>query len=360
MCFVVGVLTLSGVFIFSGCSEKLYSLEGVNTYFTSKIAKYSNVTISSSDDTLTFSYPSYLSTAINGYTPYNYLDSYYNTMFYNAFDFSAMALPAVSNTSVQVEKDLYDDLYADIDDFVSALASVSNRIDFLAEKVYENQSSLGNTDCLTRLNNLFNAYEDLYQATFSLNATLSNIYYNYYSANPNYDVSSISYSSFSSTNIAVIILSVKNRLTYHISNYTLAYIQQNVTGLGLADEIINSTYKPTSSDTDDHDYNEYTTAIAEVTTTLSDSEATTIYNNETNRLNFYNKAIELYNYQSALNYNTPMYRTASLAIVYNETKNDVNKTEEEELYLSIIDNYVSLIKEYHTALDEMIYIITGS
>ena len=357
---ILCLLLIPGAMIFSACGESGYDLTELYDDYIAIGDHYNNVNISN-DGEIEFDYSvytdsdggHYLQDAISSQYPYVYLDTFYNNLLENSLIFVSNYIDVISVDNLDASESERDALKASLDRFDEALGNTSSAVDELARIVRGNLMSgnITNQTCRAELKVVFDSYDELFSASFELNANVANIYFKYSVPASNTNISTIDISNFDA-------LTVTNYLDgkskSHISNLSFAYVEKFVAGGELSRQLttpIGNQYPSLGED--------YSAYLEEVNSIFDVPDASIGLNitQGANKQTFYNTAIRLYNLQTIMNNDLNMYLYACENLNYVSANVASNLDQQDATNKDIIDNYNIVLTEYTDTLVDIFEIM---
>ena len=236
-------------------------------------------------------------------------------------------------------------------DLDNSLASVENNTKTWAKVVkgaYKENDVSTEHNCLTRYKVVLDQYDDLFLSATNLSNTLSKIYFECALTEANPDVSKVSLSDYDAR---ITISKLDARLKYEITNLTQCYIEINIAGEGLSEQLVNAStgYGSLNLNIDD-----YLNKVARLTlpADYNWSVAIEIANNK--KASFYDEAIKLYNIQEVFDDNVDRFITACNDIDYREVIVDSDASDYELLCVDNINSHYYLVNQYYNTLNALL------
>ncbi|MFQ6751977.1 MAG: hypothetical protein ACLRFL_00230 [Clostridia bacterium] len=349
LCLVLLVLLMPCVAVFNGCGDKGYKLSNATTAIAD-MDKYQSVVVE--DATVRFSYDSFTSgeskyindILATNIKPYSYLKDY-NNLFNNIMAFTFEYLDECANDDIDVPKDIRNRLESQLASLDNDIANVDTATIGWADAVYGAGSNIASLVSVAKFKNLLVFYDDLFISASNVANTVSTIYFGYIlnDANPNYY--DINLADFDASMVAN---KLEARILDQLSNITQVYIEKNIRGGDLADQLTDVTV-----DFGNLDLTQYNARIQAIANKLTVNEQT-IARANANKENFYNTAIELYNIQEVLADNGSIFIKACNDIEYKKMVADDNASNYDKMCVEIIDSHDNLISQYNEILARLL------
>lgn len=352
---------ICGVFVFSAC-DKDYNLGNLKNDYLKLADGYKEISMSTKCE-IQFDYSKIVITSTNmaeimeQNPKYANINSVYNKLVSNSLYFTTEIIEVCSNNDINVKNKFKNQLHSDIQEVDNKLAVVNENLIGLAEKlsVAYPLGKVSNDDaCMARLEDMFDAYEKLIEASLKLSKDLSTLYFNYIleEDNPSYYGKSLD-----DIDSSVAIASIKNNVCYQVVNLTQNYYNNYVKGSGLSKTIAqgNEDFSLANSSFKDYVDNVHRIVVMDIRT----SAGVAIDASTTLKQNFYKTLVKLHNLQAIMKNDSEKYSVASEAISYVKSKNNVNATNDEKMYVELIENYTYIVNEYNETLVELLTIISS-
>lgn len=345
-------------FVLSACKDKkTYSLSNLNDEFN-KIEQISD-NVMLNDGVIIFNYNNYVDKSEQQYfnkqinqsgSAYSALKQY-EEMLTNSMNFSRIYLQRISSSDKKVTKETKDNLFDSLNNFVENVKTVSERIDNLAEIMEFYGDNVSNITCLNALETLYKKYGQLIKSSFNFNKTLSDIYFS--------DILSISKIDYSTTNINDLditkaLINIQTRLDIQVVYLTETYVEMYILGDSTADKLttkVGEIYPQLDSK-----FTEYTQTVNSIKNKTLNLEIKE--NIETNKkVEFYEKNLELYNIQSAMENDYDIFVNATNKVSHNDVVANPNSTKIQLAYADSINNYHHLVNKYNNSLKGIITLL---
>lgn len=365
---ILVIMMIPSIFIFSACRDNSYKLSSFNNDFKKMVESYDNLLLTAQGH-IEFNYSSYEKGGNRYFTnaiadssaPYKYLTTFYNPILDDALTFVYEYKEVCSRDSINASKTIRNELKNNLDNFNNALKSTSKEMDEVADMINFNSTDIAGNLCMTKLRILFDTYDNLWQAAFNLNDTLSRIYFNYALNDANHNYSNTRLADFDSNKPLSLLTS---RIAWQKANLTHTYVSKYITGGTVSNNFTTKTggsfgSQPSSYNSHKANVNKIDrceSVINGVSLGSGQTLASKI-NGSAQKSNFYYACIALYNYQTTINNDVKLYKLATSSIAYTTVKAKANPSNYETDCANIIDNFYNLIISYNDALDEIITII---
>lgn len=342
---VLMLLPISSLFVACGKDEG-YNLNNLSADFYNVEQENNNVKIVEDKIVFDYIYQTNLYEAVLTSYPYTELSNY-NKVFENLMAFTFEYIDECSNNAATSDKALKQDLQQKVINFKTELLNVNACTNMLEEII--NVSGINNIQdqaCLTRLENLFKSYDGLYSAGYALTNALYYFYYNNILSDANPDVYVLNASEFK---VEIIINKLKSRLSYQVSRLSQSFVERNIDGGIIAEEIINNHA------TLDLNKDNYLSSVSKVNVDF-DEEIAISYAN-TQKAAFYAEAVKLHNIIETIESDDTKHITACNTVSYLSVKQDALATAEEVLCVDIIDANFESITEFNEILVAILNLI---
>ncbi len=355
---ILCITMVSGLFLFVGCGNRNgYNLNNLQKDYLQVANNLECVDINRRGEIdLFFNTQS----QIENIQPYAKLNSYYTVLFNNAMSFTYEYIDECADNSIKASTSVKNSLRNSITRMNESLRKVNTSLIGLNGIVWSVINTEGIAEvskspvCLSRLENVFYNYEELIVSAVNLSQNLANLYYNYALSSSNSDISKLTLAEF---DVERAVLTVQTRTKHQIVNLTESYLNTYVLGAGLAEYYttpIGTTFYMVEAN-----FSSYTASVDEiyvapgkVTAAISRIQSVTSEKND-----FYNASIELFNVQCLLINDFAPYQTAVGQVKYVTIKNDLNATAHQKLCAEIIENHNQLISEYQNILTRLVDMI---
>ena len=334
--------------LFSACGkDKAQDMTKLNDNFYNIANVNNNIKLQNGKMIIDFSSHSNLDNFIQTNQPYDELVDY-NYVFDNLMSFSFSHIDVCSVKSKSITKEIKKDVEADLADFTKTINDVNENINIFAESVLTIKDE---TVCLTRFNNLLDAYEDMFQSAINFNSSLSDLYFDHILNDSNPDVFSVGVENFDAN---MVVNKLESRIKYQLSCLSQSFVEMYVDG-SLADRVTNGE----DFDLDRYDYKSNVNSIA-INQDFDEKVAAEKANHENNKERFYELSVQAQNIQATLKNDKNKFVTASNEIEYSAVVGNVSATPYEKMCANIIEGNYDLTCNYNDVLAEMIKIITDT
>lgn len=329
--------------LFSACGDKGYNLNNLQNDFSAITTENENVKYENGKYVFDYSRHDNLNTAIEFNSPYSDLE-YYNQVYENLMAFTFDYIDECSDNNAIEDADQKDKIENDLIDFKASVRNVDKYINQLAGII--NSSNLNSSGCISGLENLFLAYEDLFVSASNLNNTLANLYFNHVLINPNPNISEIEIANFDAN---VVTNLFDARIKYQKSLLTHCFVEMYVCDGNLAEQIVNG-YE--MFNIDEYDYQANILALSK---NFNAQVAGEKANNAANKQTYYNLSVQACNMQEALKNDNAKFIFASNSIKY-AALDYSDATAEEKLSIKIVEAQYELALTYNAVLSQMLTI----
>ena len=312
---------LPTIFIFCGCQDK--ETRDIKSFYSNYLAiseQHELLTkkatparfLTSTEEVVGFKYSSDLNAKISTIPAYSYINSLYNTMLDDALGPMYLYGNMLAKTKISDKDNKY--LYSKLDILKTNFVEIASRVGDLERN--QNTSVVASAS----LSKLYTSYEQAIVTAIDISSKISSIYYNKIMINPNMNYTIMNEDEINLEEIAIKTL---NRLTYYKMVYVDVFLQTQILGYDIPNQIINGTYNS--------GYEPY-----EVTKNKLYSN-TVKQDIENNRKDIVELAKTLYNIQLHFETEYNNYITATKNITYSKVNKDSNSTE--LAYKQIIDTF---------------------
>lgn len=341
---VLMLLPLASVFVACG-KEKSYNLNNLKTDFNKIDEENDNIVFK--DKQILFTYSENVKTAKETIKPYTELDDY-NYVLNNLMSFSMNYIELCSNNKATKNSAIKNEINSALKDFSTSAKSVNasiNSFDEIIDNSIIANQSVKSLTCLNRYQNLLSAYDELFRTASNLNNALAKLYFKHILNNSNPDVTAITIENFDAS---VVINKLNSKIDYQKCLLTESFVEMYIDGGKLAEKIIN---EEVIFDLTEYDYSENIEAINKV---FVESTSIEIANNETNKQQFYDLAVQAHALQEILFNDLDKFITAVNKISYSTVIDSSTATSYEKLCADIIESNYKLIEDYNVVLSQML------
>ena len=329
--------------LFVACKDKGYNLNNLQNDFNT--IEIENENVKKDGNKLVFDWSNYadLETVVSTKYPYTTIKEY-NEIYENIMDFAFEFIDECSNNSVE-DKNVKNSVLSSLEDLKKSISRVDTKINMLAE-VVNDTNDVNSKICLSRLNNLFIDYEELFASAINFNNKLGDLYFNHILINSNSNIASMDSANFDAN---IVINNFNARLKFQKVNLTACFIEMYFNGADLASKF---AYAEDILDLSMYNYQENIDAISvDFDEQIAYEKAT----NSANEQSFYDLAVQAYNAQSALNNDINMFAEACNKIEYAGI--DLSEASaEEKLCVEIIESRNEIVAIYNKILADIIAI----
>jgi len=331
---------------FSACGkDKGYDLTTLDDEFY-HIADCNNISLDAGKLVFDYSNQANMNFIINSYEPYVNLNNY-NYVYNNLMEFACEYIDECSNNSIE-NAEIKNKVKADFENFKKSMQDVNECTNMFAEIINVSQGvDVLAPACLLRFENLLETYETLFNSAISFNNSLADLYFNHILQNGNPNVFGTSIEDFDANTV---VSKLKSRILYQKSMLSQNYVEMYIGG-DLAEKI--------ADDSEDLMLTVfgYADNIENINKTFTEETAAEKANNETNKQNFYDLAVQAQNIQATLNNDKEKFVYACNTISYAESCSNDTATAAELLCMDIIESNNALVLTYNLVLTEMLNII---
>ena len=321
--------------LFSACGNSDgYNLNKLDNDFNQIVETNNNLV--NNDGKFEFDYSSHekLENIIENYEPYKQLNSY-NYVFYNIMAFAYEYVPTCANNISTKNSQIKDQVQSDLKALKKSIGDVNNCVNIFAEMVIvASADQITSPACLTRYENLLDAYNVMLEDATNFNNSLSNLYFNNILKDGNPNVYSYGVDKFDAN---IVVNKLKARLKYQISCLSQSFVEMYVDG-SLASKIANGE---TSFDLGKYNYKSNVEAIS--LKSYTEQIAAEKGNNESNKSQFYELSVQAQNIQTVLNNDRNKFVKACNSIQYSIVLNNENASAYEKTCVEIIESNYNLI-----------------
>ena len=346
---ILMLIPFASIFVACG-KDKGYNLNNLQSDFNKIDSENTNIDLEGGIISIDFSAHNHLQEVVSTTAPYNQIVNY-NYILSNLMGFACDYISVCSDNNITKDADLKNSLESDLVELKKSLNSLNNNIDMLGEIINISYGiDINQKTCLTRYENVLEAYYEVFDKATIFNRTLADLYLNHALQNENPNVFSVGYENFDA---GMIISKLKIKISYQkailSSNFVEVYI-----GEDMAEKVANSLTII--------DLTNYETNITEISKTFTEEIAIEKANNQdlptnSNKERFYNLAIQAQNLQTILNNNQNKYYFACDFVDYVKVKANYYSSAQELVCIDIIEENSDLILEYNEVLVAMLEIV---
>lgn len=335
--------------LFSACGNKGYNLNNLQNDFNAVKTENEHVVYSNGKYVFDYSDHDNLNAVVENQFPYTQLDEY-NEVYKNIMAFAFEYIDECTNNSAVKDKNVKNAVKQNLDDFKYSLHNVDNYVTMLAEVVNVSYDvDVLNEACMSTLQKLFYAYDDLFKKAIAFNETLADLYFNHIIINGNPNIYEIAKENFDPNTVINLF---DARLKYQMLNLSACYVEMYIDGGNLSELIVNDGE---SLDLYAFDYKKN---INKINKDFDELVAYEKAINATNKDKYYEFSVQAYNIQATLQNDRNKFLSACAKISY-AGLDYTDVTAIEILSAEIVENRYELVCEYNDVLAEMVK-ITGA
>ncbi len=341
--------------IFSACGKtKNYDLSTLDDEFFSIEKENSNIELK--DGVLAVNYANCSTEfryVVSTKAPYTELKKY-NEVFSNILKFTSLYIDECSNSSAKIDKEEGKQLHEKVENLKSSVGEMNECTDMLAEIIgLSYNDNVVDKVCLARYENLLKSYENVFEKASLLHDSISNLYFKKVLKNGNPNISQVSLSDFDG---AIVANNLQARLMWQKSNLTQVFVEINVCGGTLSEEIAKNHGAVLDLQLDNYKAN-----IVALENSLDAEEIANQINNlpsETKK-QFYKLAIRAYNAQEVIAGDSGKFVYACGAIEFTNLFNGDEISDFNNMCYFIIVDYGVILEDYSSILQGMVNIINA-
>ena len=364
LCLILSLLILPTALLFTACKEESYNLKNLNADYAAIAQNYNAVSIDKNMLKIDYSQfklsngTEYVNEAFK-LEPYSLINNY-NNILSNMLQIVADKIYSCSIETDAIDAQTKNDVKQKLDNLNAVLNNVNVEINSFANQIRSAQEIESaderntalckpNSNYLIYFGFLLDAYNNLFDATYSFSMAVANIHFSLAGVESN---EAFANRVFEKDQFAEFLSMLDSRLKLQKVNRSYAYFLENLKDGKFSKKVVELGAEVGQMP----NYEQYATDISDVTKEIDVSQR---YVDGYNQLaEFYDKAITVYNVQASLNISYESFLKSLNDINYARIVNNKNSASLYELNcLNIINNYIALIKANNVALKDLLTLL---